>query len=456
MSLGRRDLSNRTASASLCRASSIRGLTATCALVGLSAVLWVWNNVQPNSAASGASPHATANVAAETELTFAGRRGVGGIKTFMFPKRRADVPTAFVDDPYVPHWQDEMLRGRLDEIRRAGFDFLRINIDPSPIFAAGPREIEKRVAEINFAVSSSLESGLKVVLDVHVSEGHPLWNFRQVTAGTERPAFRRYLEVLTVLAGLVSDYDPKLVALEVFNEPPPPCDWSDRPSWPEQLNIIYTHVRRAAPRHTLILSGACYTNISGLILLDGSKFDSNTMFTFHYYEPQIFAYQGYWHARPKFQRYVAPLPYPPEQAKLPVTLARVKQAIGRARKIDPIERPHQWHHAKREIRRYFTKFRGRESILARFAKVRAWADRYAISPQRILVGEFGVMKDIYGYRGAKPADRARWLSDVRKAAETNGFAWSVWALTNTMGIVTRALGGPLDQEVLDALGLESR
>lgn len=394
------------------------------------------------------------NAEGETEPAFAGRRGVGVVKTFLFPKRRVDNRLLYVADPYLPPWKYEMLRGRLDEIRRAGFDFLRISIDPGPIFSAGSQDIEKRLKEIDFAVSSSLQSGLKVVLDVHVSEGHPHWNFRKVTAGTEQPVFRRYLKVLSALAGIIDDYDPKLVALEVFNEPPPPCEWSDRLGWPQQLDIIYQHVRRSAPRHTLIVSGACWASIRGLLLLNGSKFDSNTMFTFHYYEPNIFTMQGYWHRSMKYLQHIAPLPYPPEPTKLPATLTRVEEAIGKARNIDSNSRPSQFKQAKKRIENYFAKFSGQDSILADFAKVRAWADSYGIPPQRILLGEFGAMKDVYGYKGANVADRARWLSDVREAAEINGFSWSVWALTNAMGIVTGDLRGPLDPTVLDALGLE--
>ncbi len=451
-----RDLFKHTASGSFHRAPGTRWLALTFAILAFSANFSVWNNARADRTEWASPPQIATDVAGKAELAFAGRRGVGVSKTFMFPKKRVDNPELYFADPYVPHWKHEMTNGRLDEIRRAGFDFLRIAIDPGPIFAAGSQEIEKRLADINYAVSSSLQSGLKVVVDVHVDMGHPIWNFREVTAGTERPVFRRYLEAVTALAGLVSDYDPKLVALEVFNEPPPPCKWSDRPSWPEQLDIIYDHARRGAPRHTLILSGACYASIEGLSFLDGSKFDGNTMFSFHYYNPFVFTHQGYWYGSQgmKFMEYIAPLPYPPQQPKLAATLAGVEQTIGKSRKIKPVDRPRLLNQAERRIKRYFTNFAGRESILADFAKARAWADRYAISPQRILLGEFGAMKDIYGYKGAKPADRARWLSDVRQAAETNSFAWSVWTLTNTMGIVTGDLRGPLDQDVLDALELE--
>lgn len=459
MPLPLRDPFKDIASGSLHRALGKLWLALTCAFLAFSAIFLVWNDSRADRTQSTSPPQIATGVAGKAELAFTGRRGVGVVKTFMFPRKRVDNPELYFADPYVPHWKQEMTNGRLGEIRRAGLDFVRIAIDPGPIFEAGSqkieKKIEKRLADINYAVSSSLRSGLKVLVDIHVDMSHPIWNFREVTAGTDQPAFRRYLEAVTALARLVGDYDPKRVALEVFNEPPPPCTWSDRPSWPEQLDIIYQHARREAPRHTLILSGSCYAGIEGLSFLNGSKFDGNTMFSFHYYTPFVFTHQGYWNSL-RFLRYVAPLPYPPQQSKLAGTLERVAQKIARTRKDKPVDRPRLLNQAERRIKRYFTDFAGRESIMADFAKVRAWADRYDISPKRILLGEFGAMKDIYGHKGAKPADRARWLSDVRQAAETNGFAWSVWALTNTMGIVTGDLRGPLDPIILDALGLKSQ
>jgi hypothetical protein len=83
--------------------------------------------------------------------------------------------------------------------------------------------------------------------------------------------------------------------------------------------------------------------------------------------------------------------------------------------------------------------------------VRNWAARNAIDQNRIVLGEFGVMKDVWSYTGADPQDRARWLAAVRSAAERNGFRWIVWAMSNTMGIVTGDVDGLLDPTVLRAL-----
>ena len=71
-----------------------------------------------------------------------------------------------------------------------------------------------------------------------------------------------------------------------------------------------------------------------------------------------------------------------------------------------------------------------------------------------MLGEFGAMKDIYGFRGAAATDRQRWLADTRMTAEKFGYSWCVHALTRTMGITVRDTDGPLDPDILRALGLK--
>jgi hypothetical protein len=391
---------------------------------------------------------AEAAAGAGSELAFIGKRGVGGIKTFGFPKLARGEEGRYGDDPYTPHWRDEMERGRLAELKGAGFDFIRININPAPLFAAQPEAFARLLGEIDQATRSAVEAGLGVMLDLHIAEGDPVWGTEAVTAGADAPAFRRYTETAAAIARMASAYDPKQVAIELFNEPPNPCAWTDRSAWPAQLEAIHAEARRAAPRHTLVVSGACYAAIEGLLLLDGSRFDGDTMFAVHFYEPFLFTHQGYWEGVDAFIAHVAPLPYPADLSQREAVVARMEQRMVAA-KFGWFERMK----ARRRVDAYFAEAPDGRAVAARFAEIRAWADRYGVSPDRIVISEFGAMKNIYGKKGAAPADRARWLSDVREAAERNGFAWSVWALTNTMGIVRGDLGGPLDPGALQALGL---
>jgi hypothetical protein len=391
--------------------------------------------------------------AENAEPAFAAKRGIGGIRTFGFPIARDAKAGTFAVDPYRPPWSEEMQRGRLDELGRAGFDFIRLNIDPGPLLALPEAEREPLFGLIEAAVTSSQAAGLAVLVDLHPTEGHPVWGAAKLTTSQDAAAFRRYREIVGRMARLVDRHDPRRVALEIFNEPPPPCRWTGRTGWPDLLALLHAEARRQAPRHTLVVGGACYAGIDGLLQLDGRRFDANTTFTFHYYGPHVFTHQGYWGASDKFIKHVAPLPYPPDPAVQAATLAEIQARIMRAADLSPAERTAESAKARRRIEAYFGETKGAATIREHFREVADWAAKQGVAPGRILLGEFGTMKDVYGYTGARPADRARWLSDVRTEAERLQFAWSAWALTNTMGIVTRDLDGPLDATVLTALGL---
>src|SRR5262249_27237245 len=81
---------------------------------------------------------------------------------------------------------------------------------------------------------------------------------------------------------------PSRVAFEPLNEPPQECTSAD---WPAlQLRIVRA-ARNAAPRHTLILTGACGSMIAGLEELQPVD-DPNVIYTFHFYEPYVFSHQA--------------------------------------------------------------------------------------------------------------------------------------------------------------------
>ena len=85
-----------------------------------------------------------------------------------------------------------------------------------------------------------------------------------------------------------------------------------------------------------------------------------------------------------------------------------------------------------------------------------WARANGIPPERLFMGEFGaILMSPDGRMGAFNADRLRYLTAVRQAAEANGIAWAIWEYANPYGMSVIAPSGPAvpDQEMLGALGL---
>ena len=425
--------------------SSTARLSAT--LVAFALALSVW--IQPSAVLSRTSSDPVA-------VAFLGKRGIGGMRTFFFPRQSPRDSNRYDTDPYQD-WNVTMPRSRLDEIREAGFDFIRLVIDPGPLLESEGEGIDKHLSKVKAAIESTLGANLRVLVDIHVSANHPLWGFLRVTAGFDDPAFKRYLGVLAKFGTMLSAYEPTKVALELFNEPPPPCKWRDRPDWPDQLAVIYKVARAAAPKHTLFVSGSCWASIEGLAGLDGSKFDDNSVFVFHYYEPFVFTHQSFWAvASMRFLEHLSRLSYPPDAVLVEEQLRAVKERVQSAPSLSASERRLIIADATRYLHRYVANWKGKANIETDFEKVRQWTRRYGIPPGRILLGEFGVMRDAYGHKGADPGARFRWLSDVRQAAESFGYSWAAWELTGPMAITVEDSGGRLDTGVLGALGLKSR
>ncbi len=78
------------------------------------------------------------------------------------------------------------------------------------------------------------------------------------------------------------------------------------------LEQLHAAARKAMPKHTLILSGGCWSSAYGLAKIDpGSIADDNVIWAFHTYEPYVLTHQGAdWTG--DSMSYVEGLPYPPD------------------------------------------------------------------------------------------------------------------------------------------------
>lgn len=384
---------------------------------------------------------------AGSEVAFVGGRGVG-IGT-PFSRDNANPAKLNIANPTPPPYSN--LSPTLMELKRAGFDFVRLAFDPTPLLAGHDDNAGEVLGVLKAAMDQVVRAQLALIVDMHVPEGGP-WRATRFREGKGTAEFDRYLWAVRQVASLVNRYDPSQVALEVFNEPPPPCVWSADQPWPDMLSAIASEARSMAPRHTLVLSGACFTAINGLTKLDARSFDQNTLFTFHYYQPYIFTHQGFWSAN-AIVRALARLPWPSSLTDVATAQQAAMQRMSADKAIADAERAATVERIQKEIQQYKKRNYDREFHEKNFATVTAWAKRNQVAPERILLGEFGVIRDIYGYTTAAEEARLNWLRDVRASAEQSGFRWSVWSLLGPMGIVRGENSGVLDRSILDALGL---
>ncbi len=352
-----------------------------------------------------------------------------------------------------PEWRERISDTQLATIKATGFDFVRLPIDPA-IFL-WPANADKRKTLLSGtmqAVQRLKAAGLKVVVDVHAQPVAPGWR----TIGSQTylasdTAFLRYINLIEELSHALSEEDPARVALELMNEPTLDCaarSWNRKDRWPALLLRLHKAARKAAPRLTLVLSGACWGSAAGLARIDPRLIqDDNVVWSFHNYEPFIFTHQGAaWTGGG--ETYVTNLEFPPNKKQRRAMLNDADARIAAA-KLGTSQKARLRRELRANLERYFN--HGRRDMEKPFAIVQSWARKHKIAPNRIVLGEFGAHRP----GGALLYDdsRARYLRAVRRLADDAGFAWSVWSWSGTFSLSASNDGHIFAPKLTGSLGL---
>lgn len=302
-------------------------------------------------------------------------------------------------------------------IKSAGFDHVRLSVNPQPLMDAARRQhgTEEYFAYLDAAMKMILDAGLAVELDVH-----PDSDFK---ARLKEDEFvERFADFWRTVAQHYSSWDAERMFFEILNEP----EMQDRYRWYGVESKLATAIRQGAPAHTIIAPGANWDDNSDMIFLEPLR-DPNVIYVFHFYEPHIFTHQGatwgafYW-------QWLKDLHYPSN----PENAARVAESIPEAiHRLDVI--------------RYGQDHWDASRIDVEINQAADWAKRNGVP---VVCNEFGV------FRQADPQDRSRWLTDVRTSLERHQIGWSMWDYSGSFGVVTKKDGkATLDPTTVKALGL---
>lgn len=356
-----------------------------------------------------------------------------------------------------PEWRQNANTSNLQDIRKAGFDFVRMPIDPA-IFLEGASDgrITRLLAATRKSVELLQRAGLKVIVDFHsIPSDIRKVGTNQILA--DEDLFVRYLDVVRRLGTALSGTDPATTAFEPFNEPVVDCDPTLFPKWPSMLAQLHAAARKAMPKHTLILSGGCWSSAYGLAKIDPRSIaDDNVIWTFHSYEPYVLTHQGAdWTG--DSMSYVEGLPYPPDlmgEKAFDERLSAIRKTIETKA---PEERREELLTGFNEMAGGVTSYGMVLAMLNEpFDKADAWGKEYGIPPERIYLGEFGMIRQEYRKEFRMPsAWRAAYLKDMTTAAEKRGFPWSVWSWGGAFGITLDDEKRALDPVILKGLGLST-
>ena len=306
----------------------------------------------------------------------------------------------------------------LEHIHQLGFDHIRISIDPVIFECPGSWDSCERIQFLDQVIQKALSVDLAVIVDFHPN---PQYTHQLVTAPQ---AAEKYLRLWAQIADHYGAMDQDRVILEVMNE----ISVSDLYSWFGLLQESIKVIRHHAPKSTLIVQGAGYSDISDLVRLPILP-DSNLIYSFHYYEPHLFTHQGAtWGL--EWWRDLHNIPFPPTDKGMAAAIEREEDESVRWRLLQ--YKQDHWDAVR---------IANDVEFAAQWAK-----DRNV----PLMCDEFGVYRNY-----SIPEDRERWLTAIRTAFVKNQVGWTAWDYQGGFGVVYKENGTLRDDDVaLRGLGMK--
>ncbi|MFC1805866.1 glycoside hydrolase family 5 protein, partial [Planctomycetota bacterium] len=330
-------------------------------------------------------------------------------------------------------------REDIRSIKSMGFGFVKLIVNPEPLMSGSRLDTsgKRYLAEV---VDRVVDEGLPVVVCIH-----PRWQFKKAVF-SDPDEFSRFIEFLGDMGRfLAAGWGPKKLVFQLMTEP-----GRNAMDWNDLLPRMWQVARRAMPEHTLILAGDKSGQIEGLLRTKPVN-DSNVVYSFTFYEPFVLTFQGGRWRTPKWWSHLGSVPYPSSPRIAADRMPRILERI-------PAD-PAGWRPAvKRVLTDYGNARWNREKIAARIKELADW-DRSYGGGLEIWCAEFGCYQ-----RTIAPADRYRYIKDVREAFEENGIGWAYWSYNETFTVLNPVSRRPftppgadtdgiVDADLLDALGL---
>jgi endoglucanase len=183
---------------------------------------------------------------------------------------------------YDPYWSDESKRRfqwrHFREIRKAGFDFVRLNLQAFRHMNASNQLDPVWLAKLDDVLREAQKAGLGVMVDEHDFDAcsQDLDLCRARLSAFWKQVAPRYARA------------PRNVAFELLNEP---HDKLNGEPWNRLFAEVLAIVRESSPTRIVVVGPTHWNSLADLPLLQLPN-DPNLLVTFHYYEPFHFTHQG--------------------------------------------------------------------------------------------------------------------------------------------------------------------
>ena len=292
-------------------------------------------------------------------------------------------------------------------IAEAGFDTIRVPIRWSAhALETPPYTVDEAFfARVDWVIENGLANGLNVVINMH----HYMEIF-DVPSEHKARFIAIWQQIATRYKGL-----PDSVYFEPLNEP---HGQLTQKRWLDLLGETILAIRRIDNVHTLVVGGAEWGGVKGLMTLKLPEGEENYVCTFHFYDPMLFTHQGASWTGTGYQTLGVVWPGPPEVKVTP----------------DPEAAKTGWVNtwfSQYNAFPYETNPAGPKPIL----QALDWAQKFAARQGcAVWLGEFGA------YEKADMQSRINWTTFVREAAEERGISWAYWEFGSGFGVYDREAG----------------
>ena len=185
-----------------------------------------------------------------------------------------------------------------EQIARWGFDHVRLPVDYNVIQNKDGSMKPEGLARIDRAMDWSGKYGLRVVLDLHKTQGFCFdANEREdgfFDSEAEREKFYAVWECFAARYGAM----PERVVFDLLNEM---TEKKYLEGWKSASRECVRRIRALAPETDVLLGSYLWNNARTLPELD-APYDEHVIYNFHFYEPHIFTHQGAYWMGPDFDR----------------------------------------------------------------------------------------------------------------------------------------------------------
>ncbi len=328
-----------------------------------------------------------------------------------------------------PEVYSPALFGRL---RGSGVELVRLVVRPKPMLTGSPAARLRARSQVLAMVNALRHAGLTTTIDIHAWPPDTPQDQSRLVCTAEGAAALEAM--LTGLAGEIAGSHSSGVALELLNEPSK-CIVKGQIYWPILQEHLVRRVRAVAPRLTLVVTGPA-GQLDDLLAFDPRPYvdDPLILFSFHFYDPFIFTTPIYYHASPP------PFPSTDSTTAGKIALAGMDRSAMNAQELGDL-----WG--------YLTKPADRSILAERFRRLENWRQGAGIAANRILLGEFGVVRGPGEGTVDDHRNVAMWTSTVSQLAQAGRMRAIFWAWPVKPGFTYDAARAGLRPDLAVAIGL---